>query len=84
MSEDLAESAARLERLVAQMLKETDPAKYDELGSEIWRILGERERLTGAGFLPRGTERQTVEVPRQFRFGLLNRTRHIGEDRAGI
>jgi hypothetical protein len=45
MSDNLADSTARLERLVAQIMKETDPVKYDEIGSEIWRALSERERL---------------------------------------
>jgi hypothetical protein len=45
MSDNLADSAARLERLVARIMKETDPVKYDELGAEIWRALSERERL---------------------------------------
>ncbi len=26
-------------------MKETDPVKYDEIGTEIWRALSERERL---------------------------------------
>jgi hypothetical protein len=26
-------------------MKETDPLRYDELGYEIWQVLGERERL---------------------------------------
>ncbi len=37
MSDNLADSTARLEQLVAQIMKETDPVKYDEIGSEIWR-----------------------------------------------
>lgn len=45
MADNLAESTAKLERLVAQIMKESDPSKYDELGSEIWRVLEERERL---------------------------------------
>jgi hypothetical protein len=28
-------------------MKETDPAMYDDLGAEIWRVLSERERLIG-------------------------------------
>ena len=46
MSADLANSTANLERLLDQIMKETDPVKYDELGPEIWRVLIERERLT--------------------------------------
>ena len=45
MTENLAVSTARLEQLVAQIRNETDPVKYDLLGSEIWRVLGELERL---------------------------------------
>ena len=45
MSDNLADSTAQLERLVAQIMKETDPVKYDEIGSEIWRAFSERERL---------------------------------------
>lgn len=35
----------RLAQLLAAIMKETDPAKYDQLGDEIWRVLGERELL---------------------------------------
>lgn len=45
MAENLAVSTARLEQLVVQIMNETDPVKYDLLGSEIWRVLGELERL---------------------------------------
>jgi len=45
MSDNLADSTARLERLVAQIMKETDSVKHHEIGSEIWRALSERERL---------------------------------------
>jgi hypothetical protein len=45
MSDNLADSTARLERLVAQTMKETDSVKYDEIGSQIWRALSECERL---------------------------------------
>jgi len=45
MSDDLADSTARLEQLLVQIMKETNQVKYDELGSEIWRVLEERERL---------------------------------------
>jgi hypothetical protein len=40
-----ADSTARLERLLEQIMRETDPIKYDELGAEIWRVLHERDRL---------------------------------------
>jgi hypothetical protein len=29
-------------------MKETDPARYDELGDEIWRVLSEREHLVNS------------------------------------
>ena len=45
MSDDLADSTARLEQLLVQIMKETNQVKYDQLGSEIWRVLEERERL---------------------------------------
>jgi hypothetical protein len=46
MSDPLADSNARLKRLLELTLKETDPVKYDDLGAEIWRVLSERERPT--------------------------------------
>ena len=45
MSDPLADLNARLKRLLEQTMKETDPAKYDDLGAEIWRVLSERELL---------------------------------------
>ncbi len=47
MSDNVANSTARLEWLVTQIIKEKDPARYDELCSELWLVLDERERLTG-------------------------------------
>lgn len=45
MPDDLDGSAARLERLLRQIISETDPDKYDQLGAEIWRVLNERDRI---------------------------------------
>ncbi|MGC2477703.1 MAG: hypothetical protein WA485_25420 [Candidatus Sulfotelmatobacter sp.] len=45
MSDNLDDSTARLKQLVERIMEETDPAKYDEIGCEIWRALSERERL---------------------------------------
>jgi hypothetical protein len=45
MCDNLADSTKRLEQLLVQIMKETDPVMYNELGAEIWRVLGERERL---------------------------------------
>jgi hypothetical protein len=47
MSDRLADLSAHLEQLLDQIMKETDPAKHDELGAEIWRVLHERERIAG-------------------------------------
>ncbi|MFZ0732145.1 MAG: hypothetical protein WAM79_07465 [Candidatus Sulfotelmatobacter sp.] len=45
MSDNLDDSTARLKQLVEQIMNETDPVKYDEIGCEIWGALSERERL---------------------------------------
>ena len=42
MPDAFADSTARLERLLEQIMRETDPIKYDDLGAEIWRVLHER------------------------------------------
>jgi hypothetical protein len=34
---------ARLGQLVSEIMKETDPVRYDELGDEIWTVLRDRE-----------------------------------------
>jgi hypothetical protein len=52
MPDPLADLNARLGELLRQIMKETDPEKYDELGAEIWRVLSERERLAGAPSSP--------------------------------
>ena len=48
MPDAFADSTARLERLVEQIMKEKDPEKCDELGAEIWRVLDERDCLRSA------------------------------------
>jgi hypothetical protein len=45
MSDAFAESTERLKQLLARVLKEKDPTKYDELAGEIQRVLDERENL---------------------------------------
>ena len=45
MLNPLADTTARLKRLVEQAMKETDPDKSDELCAEIWRVLGERDEV---------------------------------------
>ena len=45
MPDPFEESVALLERLVAEVMKETDPTKHGELCEEIFRVLRERERL---------------------------------------
>lgn len=34
----------RLKQLVAEVMRETDPQKYDVLASELWRVLEEIEQ----------------------------------------
>jgi hypothetical protein len=43
MTDPFEDSTAQPERLVAEAIKETDSAKYDELCTEIWRVLSQRE-----------------------------------------
>jgi hypothetical protein len=45
MRDIFAETTARLERLIAEVMKETDPNLYDSLCEEIWLVLAEREVL---------------------------------------
>jgi hypothetical protein len=45
VSNKLAELDAILERLVRDAVQERNEAKYDELCSEIWRVLAERDAL---------------------------------------
>ena len=49
MSDPLAETTARLQRLLETVLKETDHARRDELSEEIWRVLEEHEEIKEAG-----------------------------------
>ena len=39
MSEPPPELIGRLKGLVAQVMRETDPQRYDELASELWLVL---------------------------------------------
>jgi hypothetical protein len=48
MSDPLADTTARLQRLLETVMKETDHAKYDELSEEIWRVLEKREQINEA------------------------------------
>lgn len=57
MSDNLGNSNARLEKLVTQIMKETDPLKYDELCSDLWLVLDERESLTGVESKVGGTSK---------------------------
>lgn len=45
MPDKITQLTARLGQLVAEVMKETSPVKYDQLCDEIWRLLDERERL---------------------------------------
>jgi len=46
-SSRLADLNTRLEQLLDQTRKETDPEKYDELCAEIRQVLSEKERISG-------------------------------------
>jgi hypothetical protein len=48
MSDPLADTTARLQRLLEVMMQERNPAKCDELSEEIWRVLEEREAIKEA------------------------------------
>lgn len=48
MSDNFVNSTAQLERLLRQIMEEKDPVRYDDLCSQLWLVLDERERLTGA------------------------------------
>jgi hypothetical protein len=48
MLDPLADTTARLELLLKQAMKETDPGKSDELSAEIWRVLRERDAIRKA------------------------------------
>ena len=48
MSDPLGDTTARLERLLKQAMKETDPDKIDELCAEIWQVLDERDKQRDA------------------------------------
>jgi len=48
MLNPLADTTARLQRLLEVVMKETDQAKYDELSEEIWRVLKQREGIKEA------------------------------------
>jgi hypothetical protein len=56
MPDAFAESTARLEQLVRQIIKETEPVRCDRLAEEIWRVLAERERLAERGELASKTD----------------------------
>jgi hypothetical protein len=47
MSDNSGDSNARLEKLLKRIMKEKDPLKYDELCSELWLVLDERESFSG-------------------------------------
>lgn len=43
MSDKIRNSTAQLEELVTRVMKEKDPAQYDELCSELWLVLYQRD-----------------------------------------
>jgi hypothetical protein len=44
---DNIENNSRLEKLLRRIMKEKDPVEFDELCSELWLVLNEREGLMG-------------------------------------
>lgn len=48
MSDTFTASTVRLEQLLGQIMKETDPFVYDQLAEEIWRVLAQREQENNA------------------------------------
>jgi hypothetical protein len=48
MSDLLADTTARLQRLLDVVMQERDQAKCDELSEEIWQVLEEREAIKEA------------------------------------
>ena len=57
MPDAFAQSTARLKQLVREIIKETEPVRYDTLAEEIWRVLAERERLAQHGELASKTDK---------------------------
>lgn len=51
MPDALADSAALIERLLKEIMKEKDRDRRDELAEEIWRAMEERENLKRASAL---------------------------------
>jgi hypothetical protein len=45
MSDPFSDTTVLLEGLVAEVIKETDSVKSDDLCAKIWQVLTERERL---------------------------------------
>ena len=48
MTDAFADSRARLEQLLKQVMEEKNSAKSNKLAAEIWRVLRERDRLRSA------------------------------------
>jgi hypothetical protein len=46
MSDPLPALNTHLKRLIEQVMRETGSLKYDELATDIFRVLSERERVT--------------------------------------
>jgi len=56
MPDKFAGTTAKLEQLVAQIVKEKDPDKCDELAAEIWSVLRERDFLRNALPIQKGRD----------------------------
>lgn len=63
-SDALADSTARLERLLERIMRETDPLKYAELGAQIWRVFDERDLLKSVLSLQKpATDKANTQEP---------------------
>ncbi len=49
MSDSIGISDARLEELLRRVMKENNPVQFEELCSELWMVLDERESLKREG-----------------------------------
>ena len=52
MSNPIPDSTARMEQLLRKIMKELDPAKYDDLCSQLWNVLHEPHPRLGQSSFP--------------------------------
>jgi hypothetical protein len=86
MSDSIGTSNARLEKLVRRIMKEKDPVAFDELCSELWLVLKEREYLAHVeGRVDRASETAACRIRHQteieVRYDSRRNTSPISRDR---